>query len=122
MSSPDEQKPAPAPSQPSGTSATAITLASLASALLGVIGAAAGAGWPGVVAMALVGLAIPLGWSTLVNIFNDWVDKKDQERAGTDAGKTAQDLQIQGREVTTGLAGAEQADPPTEGFPKKPGT
>lgn len=95
-----------------------IGLGSLISGLLAVLGSAAGAGWPGVVALVLVGLAVPFGWNILVGMANDWSDKRDQERAGADAGNTAVDLQNQGRGVSTGLDGAQKNAPPTEGFPK----
>lgn len=83
-----------------------------------MIGSLAGAGWPGLLALAGVGLSLPIGLSALVRYINTWADHRDQERAGTDAGTTASDLQGQGRAVATGLDAIQTADPPTEGYPK----
>lgn len=95
---------------------TSIAIGTLLSAFVGLLGAAAGAGWPGVIALCLVGLAVPFGWNTIIKIFNDWSDLRDRDRAGSDASKTASDLSNQGREVTKGLDQSEKSDPPTDGF------
>jgi hypothetical protein len=119
----EKTEPAPSaqekPATGSGSVLSQIGVGGLASAALGVLGAAAGAGWPGVVALAGVGLMLPIGWTLLVKMFNEWSDTRDLERAGADAGKTSVDLANQGREVTGNLDAAQKADPPTEGFPKK---
>lgn len=125
----DETKPAetaePAPEKvepaaPSiGLSATA---ASILAAILGLLGAAAGAGWPGVVALAIVGVALgagaPAALQVLIRIANGSIDRRDQERAGADSGNTAADLKNQGDTVRQELEAAQAANPPTDGFPK----
>lgn len=122
MSDQVEQKPeekagdAPGPAPRGSGSGVSLGLGTIGSALLGLLGAAAGAGWPGVVAMALLGLGLPFAWGFLVKLMNDKMDSRDQARAGADAGKTAVDLQNQGRKVTQGLDAAESANPPTDGF------
>lgn len=110
-----EEKPA---SEPAKSWLSSIGVGGILSAVLGVVGAAAGAGWPGVVALAALGLAMPLGLGVLVKAFNAWSDRRDLDRAGADAGNTAVDLANQGREVTKGLDQAQKVDPPTDGFPK----
>lgn len=110
---------APEGSQASSSSGATLTVVGgVVSAVAAVAGAAAGAGWPGVVALALVGLSLPLGLSWLVNRFNGWSDNRDQVRAGSDAGNTAVDLANQGQQVSSGLDSSQAANPPTEGLPK----
>jgi predicted lipid-binding transport protein (Tim44 family) len=113
---PDAQKP---PQAASSSLASTIGVGGILSGLLGLLGAAAGAGWPGVIALAGLGLSVPIIGVVLVKYFNAWSDKRDLERAGADAGKTAVDLANQGHAVSAGLDSAQKADPPTEGF-KKP--
>lgn len=108
---PDEAAPAQGSSAVSG-----VTVATLGGGVLGVLGSAAGAGWPGVIALILLGLTIPFGWNTILSLLNKWTDKKDAENAGTDASKTALNLANQGREVSSGLDKTEASDEPTDGF------
>lgn len=115
----DNQTNAPPPSPaPSSSGVSSMTIATLAAGVLGVLGSAAGAGWPGVVALVLLGMIIPFGWGVLVRELNKWSDKRDMNRAGSDVGQTALNLEIQGREVSRGLEQVEASDEPTEGFKK----
>lgn len=114
----DKKKTEPAQARESEGSGLMSQIGSgaLLSGLMGLLGTAAGAGWPGVIALALVGLSVPFAWSQLVRVFNAWADKRDLERAGADAGNTAVDLANQGRGVSQGLDRGQLADPPTDGF------
>lgn len=108
---------APEGSQTGSSSGTTLTIVGgVLSLVAGLVGAAAGAGWPGVVALALVGLAAPLGLGWLVKKFNGWSDGRDQERAGSDAGNTAVNLAGQAGSVAPGLDSSQAANPPTAGF------
>lgn len=115
----------PQPGQPSGATGQPapkkgvmgdVSMGAVISGALGLLGSAAGAGWPGIVAMVLLGLALPFGWGYLVKLYNRGVDKREMEKAGADAGMAAVDLANQGTQVTQGLDAAQQADAPTEGF------
>jgi hypothetical protein len=102
---------------PSGGLLGQVSLATLLSVGAGVISSVAGAGWPGIIMLGILGAALPFGWSKLVGIFNGWADSRDADRAGTDAGATAVDMANQGHAVNAGLNQLEQSDPPTAGFP-----
>ena len=117
---PEDQKPAasiPASIQTS-TAINPATAGVAVSGACGLLGAAAGAGWPGVVALALIGAMVPVSWNIIVGMFKKNTDARDLKNAGSDVGKTALDLQTQGREVSNELDQAEKAEPPTDGFPK----
>lgn len=105
MSAPEAPKPA----------ATSLPIAGALGGVLGTVGSVAGAGWSGVAALAFVGVALPFAYSFIVRMLNGKVDSRDLERAGENAGKTAQDIQNQGRQVSQGLDDAQAADPPTDG-------
>lgn len=96
-----------------GSSTLAAAGVGFLGSLPGVIAALAGAGWPGVIALSLGGIATLLGLGYLVSRINKMIDARDSQNAGADAGETATNLANQAQENRTQLDELENIDPPT---------
>lgn len=94
---------------------TQVASGALIGPIVGLLTAAAGAGWPGVVAMGLLGVGLPFLWSQVVGMFNRWADGRDLNRAGSDAGNTAVEIKNQGQDVRQGLDDLQSGSPPSDG-------
>lgn len=109
-----QDKPQDAPKPAEATPGGALWAMGLLGAIPGLLAALAGAGWPGVLAIALGGVALLAGGTFLVKKLNLMVDGRDLSRAGADAGKTAVDLANQAADNRTEMDKLRDEKPPVQ--------
>lgn len=101
--------------KPKEESKSSIPWTPIIGAIPGMIGSIAGAGWPAVILLGLMGIGGVWGITALIQKINKSVDKKDLSKAGADAGNTAVDLANQAKKVRDELDRLEKENPPTDG-------
>lgn len=109
----DEQKSEDT-KEKSSPSLGGITLGTILSIAGGLASAALGAGWPGVIALMLLGLGAGFGLNLVVKRINAGIDARDGENAGADSGKTSVDLANQAAANRQDLADLKAQKPPTK--------
>lgn len=87
--------------------------------MMGFLGSLAGSGPWGLATMGVGIVAILFGVQYSIRQFNKKVDAKDQDNAGSDAGETAADLQVQTKRVASKLKELGDKYPATESVEKK---
>ncbi len=88
-------------------------------AATGLVSSALGAGWPGIIALALTAVTLYAGLQFLVRWINKNVDARDLKDAASDSANTAIDIKNQAAEVRHDLDSLEQSDPPSPSAPSQ---